>query len=483
MSTIFNTSTYQPPGVYVSEESTPLVSIAGIQPTVVGIVGPGIGFRQATEVLALSSTTPRALVQTGIDQASIVVTGIDGVVHAPDQYALVVAPGADGSLTATEDNTTTIARAASSTIANGATIYVTYRYTDLTYRAPGRFNDFDDVKAAYGEPLDLTSGTILSPLSLAAKIAFENGATTLVLVDCGGSPTAVTRSQIQAGYGLLDALFDVNIIVPLSVGITGTPGSPGDTANVGLDLKNFVEGQAALGNPRVGVFGLSRLATVVPSATAATVHSKRVVLAWPNRMSYYDGFSNKTFDLAGYYLAAAYAGRMANLPVQTPLTRKAVQSFVGIPASVANTQTLAVRNSYSAAGVAVTEVARDGTLVVRHGTTTDPTTQTTRELNLVRAGDALVSLLQNTIEASGLIGSTINVDTPLAVKGVITGVLDTAKNNNVIVDFDSLKVRIQSADPTVIEVKFVYTPAYPLNFITVQFSINTASGVVAGLAA
>lgn len=485
MSMIFNPSAYQPPGVYVSEEQTPLVAVVGIQPTVVGIVGPGIGYRVATEAITLTGVSTVLLTKAGIDLATVSVVGIDGAVIDPGEYTLVAGPGPDSSLTEEEtDNTTTIARSATdSEITSGSTVYVTYRYADEDYFRPKRFQNFDDVKAAYGPPIDTATGAVISPLSMAAMVALQNGAATLVLVDSGGSASAVTRTQLDDAYNLLDSLLDVNVVVPLPVGITGSTGAPGDTGNIGADLRAFVETSAAAGIGRIGILGMEAGVTVEPTVLAAGIHSKRVVLAWPNRLLWYDGFGNRTITLPGYYLAAAYAGRVANLPVQTPLTRKGVTSFVGFPPSTATGMTTATKNTWSAGGVAVTESARDGSFVVRHGTTTDPDQQTTRELNLVRAGDALVELLQRTIERSGLIGGTISEETPLRVKGVITGVLDTSRNAGVIVDYEVPQVRIQSSDPTVIEVKFMYTPAYPLNFIVVQFSINPSTGVIAGLAA
>ena len=42
--------------------------------------------------------------------------------------------------------------------------------------------------------------------------------------------------------------------------------------------------------------------------------------------------------------------------------------------------------------------------------------------------------------------------------------------------FSSLIVRVSEADATAILVKFAYRPTYPLNYITVSFSINTVTG-------
>ena len=100
-------------------------------------------------------------------------------------------------------------------------MYVSYEYTPVDYYSPLRVNDFDDAKDAFGEPLDVTTGAIISPLSFAAKFAFENGATQLVLVSTTGTTNLTTRTELTAAYAKLATIFDVNIIVPLPVGITG----------------------------------------------------------------------------------------------------------------------------------------------------------------------------------------------------------------------------------------------------------------------
>jgi hypothetical protein len=473
-------SQYQPPGVYVEEEVTPLVSVVGVSPTVIAIVGPSVGYRVATQAVTLSGTTPATLSKLGINpSAGFSVAAADGTVYPSTKYATVPGAGADGDIGTTTDNTLTLARVVTGTadIPDGATVYVTYRYTDATFYAPLRATDFDDVKDAYGEPLNLATGEITSPLSLAAKVAFENGAGQLVLVATDdAAATLTTRANLAEGLVKLEAIFDVNVVVPLPVGITGTVSTVGDSENVINDLKTHCESQSALNSFRIGVMGYERIVTRAPEVLAAAARSPRIMLAWPNRLSYYNGATNTMIEVAGYYLAAAYAGRMASLSVQTPLTKKQIRSFAGLPATMAQTMTVTTKNTWSAAGVAVTEVSRDGRLIVRHGTTTKTDTITVREVSLVRAKDALIGLIQLTTDRSDMIGSPIDDQTPIRVKSVIQGCLETAKNTGIIVSYNNLKVRQTPADLSVIEVKFQYQPAYPLNYIVVSFSINTTTG-------
>jgi hypothetical protein len=464
----FTSGQYLPPGVYVEEQATSLVTVQTIAPTVVAIAGPGIGYRVNTEAVTLTGTTGVALAKDGIITASgFQVSGADGTV-----YALTTDFTRNQTGTA-PNNTTTIARVNGGGITDGATVYVTYHYTDADYAQPQRFQNYEDVKDAYGEPIDLLTGAVTSPLSLAAKVAFENGARQLVIVatpDSDGSST--TQAHLAAALTQLEAYSDVNVVVVLPVGLT----VQSDVQGVGGDLKNHVERLVGDNLYRVGLVGFEPGATTAPDTLAAAFPSSRVMMAYPNRLSYYNGYTNSMIEVGGEYLAAAYAGILANQSVQLPLTKKLVRSFAGFPASMAATMTTANKNTWSSSGVAVAEINRNGQMVVRHGVTTDPTSVLTRELSLVRAKDALIDLIYGTIDAGGLIGAAIDAETPIRIQGVISGCLEAAVNADMIVAYNGLSVRQQSVDPSVIEAKFQYQPAYPLNYILISFSINTVTG-------
>lgn len=470
-------TTYVPPGVYIEEDLSSMVSVTGVAPTVVALVGPSVGYRVHSETVALTGTDPVTLSNLGVDVTSLVLTGADGTVYvAGNDYTAAQGAGADGNLATVADDTTTVARIDGGAITDGALVYASYHYSNADYLTPLRTRNFSDVQDAFGPPIDLDTGEIISPLSFAAQIAFQNNASELVLVPTVGTSDSVTRQALVDGYAKLATFYDVNVVVPLPVGITGTQGEPGDTTNVGIDLKSHVETVANDGLFRIGIVGLSNDATVDPVATVGNFRSSRMVMAWPNRLNYYNGYRNQTIEISGYYLAAAYAGRLSSLPVQMPLTKKQVNGFSGFPTTVAQGMSVAQKNTWSDSGIAVTEVGRNGLMSVRHGTTTNRTNVQTRELSLVRAKDALVELIQQTMDASELIGTFIDADTPIRIKGVITGCLEAAKASEVIIDYTNLAIRSLSTDPSVLQVQFQYQPAYPLNYIVVSFSIDTTTG-------
>jgi hypothetical protein len=45
-----------------------------------------------------------------------------------------------------------------------------------------------------------------------------------------------------------------------------------------------------------------------------------------------------------------------------------------------------------------------------------------------------------------------------------------------IVGFDSVQVKSTSTDPTILEVRFNYRPAFPINYIDIKFTVDLTSG-------
>lgn len=465
---------YTPPGVYVDENAQPVPNIASVvalPPSRVALVGPSIGYQTYTESVQLTGVTPVTLTQRGIDDATVVVTGLDGTTHGSGSDYDVAQTG-----TPAEEAVTTVTRGAGGVITSGAIVYVTYQYTNSSFYEPYLSTDWDEIQSRYGTAVT-SAGAIGSPLSLAAKIVMENGAREIILVPTKGSTaSSVTSAQIDTAYATIEGRDDIGIVVPLPIGITGTDVTPGDSADVGLGLKAHVEQATANGNYRVGMFGFDTVAARSHDAVASATASKRVGLAYPNVMEWYNGFTNSVMELGGCYLAAAYAGMMASRSAQIPLTRKSVRSFSAIPSRVRSAMTSAFKNTLADAGVAICEQQSDGRLIVRHGVSTDPTNVLTREISITRAKDTKIRLINQAIERSGIIGSAMDAESPVRLRSIVEGALSQAVQSSIIVGYSNLAVRVAAGDQTALEVKYAYQPAYPLNKVMISFAINTVTG-------
>ena len=425
------------------------------------------------------TTTPAPLSKRGIEDESIVVTALDGTVYTLTTDYVIAQTGTPAS-----ETVTTLARDSGGMIVADAVVYVTYSFTDSSYYEPYQSTDWDEIQARYGQAINPQTGTVGSALSLAARVAIEQGALDLVLVPTLGSatPNTVTADQLDAGLTKLLSRDDIGVVVSLAVGIGGTDISPGETKDVCDDLKKHVQTATNAGQYRIGIIGLDTIAQRNHADAALAINYERIMLAYPNAMNWYNGLTNTTMEIGGPYLAAAYAGMMASYAVQVPLTRKLVRSFSSIPSRIRGAMTMAYRNTLSENGVAVTEQTADGRLVIRHALSTNPSNVLSREISIVRSKDALLRLIFLSIDTSQIIGTAADEESPERLKGIVEGALNQADQAGVIIAWSNLSVRRSPLDLTRMEVKFAYEPAFPLNQIVVSFSISTTTGAITATA-
>ena len=69
---------YRLPGVYTQEVSGPRLSTSATGGTVVAFVGPGIGYRSASQRVAMTGTDSVALTNVGVDKSSVTITSASG---------------------------------------------------------------------------------------------------------------------------------------------------------------------------------------------------------------------------------------------------------------------------------------------------------------------------------------------------------------------------------------------------------------------
>jgi hypothetical protein len=315
-----------------------------------------------------------------------------------------------------------------------------------------------------------------------------NGASSVLALSLNPSDGTLAQ-QFTAAYAKIAADYRAMLLVPLFV--DGAPqgdttAADAHTASAVLALAqgaaSHCTNAAANGYGRMAFIGVE---TNYDSATkpfdqlAGGLTNKRAVLAYPNQLSFFNSQLSQTTTVSGYYLAAAMAGKLAGGDPDQGLTQQVLTGFNGFPAALAQQQTKTFKDSLSKAGVAVAEITRSGAMWTRHGVTTDMSSLTSREINIVRAGDVLFEMVQTGMENAGLIGDPIDADMTTKVKGALAGILELAVSNSVIQAYGNLAVRQQalpSGDPSIIECQFAYAPSVPLNYITVTFAIDLNSG-------
>lgn len=487
---------YTPPGVYVTDESQPIVTATNAPSGLICLVGPASGALSNTEILNISSASDTALAQRGIYMdpqvgppaiaGPVVTIQSSGVSLIQDiDYVLNVTSGtgrnAVTSITRVADGVdpSDVEVASPNGLTEADNIVITYSYADSAYFLPQIIEDYDRAADWYGNAFN-ADGSILSPLAAASKVAFNNGATQILTLATDPSD-GTFRTQLSTAY--LKVVNDPRVatITPLlvdGVSSTGTTNTRDDFLGYVSDLKAHCLAAEDNGFGRIGVAGAPKAYVESISEVAGSINSKRIMLAWPNDVVLSNG-TNSGLEVDGCYLAVAYGALLVVDAVNRGLTRRRVSGFRGFPEIIRATLDETTKNSLSSSGVAVTEINRLGQLWVRHGVTTTVTNLLEREVSLVRVADVLYQNVQVGLDGSDLIGQPIDDEMTTRVTGVLSSVLERAVADGLIVEWQDLKTRqlqLPTGDPTVIECKFSYRAAVPLNYITVAFKIDLTTG-------
>lgn len=493
---------YAPPSVTVAETSSPSVAPLLAVPASVCLVGRGQGFQTKTEQVRIAADlagVPQANVLLSVP-ANSSVTSVDSVIDAldptkgaADQSGYVVTTDYTVSLAGKS-----ITRALTGGIAAGSLVNVTYKYLPDNYFDPIRLEDHGSVEQRFGNSYKADGATINSVLSFAAGIAFENGASSIVLqplfrrATVGDPTTARTQpTDIQMADSTTwnDTLFllrdieDINVIVPVvgqaDPGVTDTIVS--NIFNVFQDHMAFMKGNDQL---MVSIFGEDSSIDVT-KATRATLlshaialqgryggqYSQQTVFLSPSRFTRIAPRTGRPMVTGGQYMAVAIAGMIAARPVSQTLTRDSVSGFIGVP----ETRTKADKNAEAQTGLMVIE-QKGQNVQVRHAVTLDVSSTATRELSVVRAKHRMIESVRDTIDTQ-IIGKVVaDGNAPLIIRGAIIGVLERLRLDNDLVGYSDVQARTLSLDPTTVEVRFSYRPAFPLNYVNIRFALDLTSG-------
>lgn len=400
------------------------------------------------------------------------------------------------------------------------TVYVTYTYTPKDYFYPylALASEYSNIEKRFGKAFKDDQVTVNSPLTLAAKIAIENGANELILQPLFYSADDVSglmpnRSQPTAAQSIvpsttwgptfraLQSEENVGIIVPV-IGQTNNYsfGSNGKTSpatilndSVIADIFGILRDHIAFMNTE---YDQLIIAIIGEDSTISASYATREVLAQhlTALQSYAQGQYNERFvfiaqtefvrpsaagatteiKLGGQYAAAAVSGKLASNNPQESLTRRTIAGFK----SVNDTRTKRLKTQDSGLGFFVIEQNPiDTTLVIRHALTTDTDSVSKSELNAVRSKFYMINSLRRTVDTQ-VIGRVIaDENAPLSIAGVVGAVLRILQDDGVIVQFDSIQAQFDSIDPTQIGVRFNYRPAFAVNYVNIRFSVDLSSGV------
>lgn len=528
-------SVYTPPGTTVTEVTTQSVTPLLASPAdicIIGVAGqPGSGYAQltTTDVVLLQGTNPIQLptiaaLNNDATLVSPIISVTDilnpsygtplgaGYVEGTDFSASYGEGPPDGS-------SATITRLGAGNIPDGTLVAVTYNYFPSDYWNAIRLFDIGSVESRFGssyaQQTNNQTGQVYytgigSQLSFAARMAFNNGATSVICQPLfaratPGNPSTAQQSPSAGAVGdqstWSDTLYtlrpftDLDIIVP----IIGQ-----DNVNVSnesvLEVFEAVQSHESYMNSQqeyiVGIFGEDGTASnsifqqlLGGSSGSVRSHASQLQSNFGNSLSSQNvlinntsfqvvspgGYSN-TFNVGGQYAAAAVAGAIGGRAVSSSLTHSTLIGF----SNITDPRTPSDKNNDAAAGLMVIET-HQGTIRVRHSITLDIIDGPARsELSVVRAKFMLMESIQQTLD-SQIIGQVIaDGNSPIVVASAITGVLSLLQQSGSLVSYSSVTSLLTSLNPTIITATFSYRPSFAVNYVNVTFSLDLTSGTVSG---
>lgn len=526
---------YTPPGASVREQSSPSVSpliASSANVALVGLAGNPTTTQTpitTTDTLILSGTTAvelPTLADLNNDAQLVAVTQVLNVLD-PSAASTGNKPGTGYSETtdytvqageAGPDGTNgTITRVAGGGIPDGTLVSVTYTYLPSDYWNPIRLYDIGAVETRFGPSWATATKNgqtyftgINSQLSMAARIAFANGAPSVIcqplFTAAGGAGTTPQTAPTAADLGNSatwdDTLYnlrpieDVDIIVPV-VGQDGTNVTDSDMLNIFSSVQSHLaymnsqqqyivailgedgtSGSTEFQNLILGASGsqsvLQQHAAYLQSSYGNALSSQCVLL---NNVLFQlptPSGANTLINVGGQYVAAAIAGMLASRSVSSSLTRSSIGGFK----SITDPRVPSQKDSDAAAGLLVVEQVKN-VVRVRQGNTLDIQNGPARaELSVVRAKYVMMESIQQTLD-NQVIGKIIaDANSPFVVRSAISSVLGILQQSKVIVGYSQVTASLTSTNPTVVTASFAYQPAFPLNFVQVSFAIDLTNNSV-----
>lgn len=514
-------TSYVPPGVAINEAlSPPSISPILASPNDVLLVGPSLGYQTFTEKVTL--TTPGTQIKLPFlaslnagapGSATLVKVGGSSSIVAVNNYTAPLEKGYKETNDFTVNmsgNSIGIANSGS-TIPNNAVVLVTYTWIPSTYYFPQRFKSIGAVEQLYGSSLDSTGTTINSPLSFAAALCLANGSGSVILQPLfknetdPPSPTtpklqpnaaqimepATWSDSLELAQGFIE---NVDFVVPV-VGQSMPNGSDNAQLAIYQQIQKFLVtmGQneiyaiACFGDDSSASTSVAQQNTIRSNATTLKSSYGGVLnqqMVYVNTSNFQIALPNNSAStpvnflaVGGQYMAAAVAGAIAGRPISSSMTRKSVSGFT----SVLDNRTLANKNADAEKGLLVVEQV-NGNVRVRHGITLDSTSASRSEISVVRAKFNMISSIKATLEDQ-IIGQIIaDAHSPFIVRSAIAGVLSTLQSGGAILDYSAINCEISSINPTVINASFSYRPAFTLNYINIEFSLDLTAQTVTATA-
>lgn len=317
----------------------------------------------------------------------------------------------------------------------------------------------------------------VNSLSLAATLAFQNGASMVRLIQMDD-----TNDWTRA-YDRLER-FETNYICPLTTMSTVSDGdgssSPTqqqylNTVQILLEgLQHSQKMSSILQKKERTIWGSNLRGRDVDGMIfdAQNLNSDRTVYVGPTSAlkEFTDSATLDKFDLEldGCFIAAACLGlRLGQPDVAVSLTRKNITGFKRLASGF-----LSEVEKDLLGGNGVFLLNDTGALQkVRHAVTTNPSNALKQEQSVRDIADYISKTTRDGLDTL-FIGRKLLTNAVTDIKQATKEILEGAKSSNIITAISDLSVNRDELEPRTVNVRFKISPVFPINWILIEFSLT-----------
>ena len=306
-------------------------------------------------------------------------------------------------------------------------------------------------------------------LSLAAYLAFSNGAIALALAQVLRDTTgvdALSQSYIDVLSTVESPIKSTNIKPNFICPIT-TKQDVINEVRIHCEKLSTIRYKAE----RTGIFGFAVGTTPEKAQTfVKTMNSERLVAVYPDGaiVGLIDELGNVNEAVVdGSFLAAALVGLAVNpiYDVATPLTHKTITGF----RRLLKTLDAVTMNQTAVAGITILEDMTPN-ILVRQAMTTNPYSVLTREPSVIFIKDYVQQQIRTVLDP--FVGVKLLPAVIQDVETTVNNLLNQIVNQEIITAFTGTSVTQDDNDPTILRVETYYSPVFPLNWIVVTLNLR-----------
>lgn len=440
-------TTYIPPQVIVQGERAMGGTQEYIQPSTICIIGRIDRYPSKIINRILANGYTITIDEKNIIEDSITLTTVDGtkLVKDTDYTQAVNADENNLSITVINKDLKT------------QSISINYQYLPDAFFDPLKWFTKASIENYYGAPYN-DDHTVASSIVASAEMTLDNGATSVCILPVKDPVTGSKNPSqtLEQALQKIQQMDDIAIIVPAAL-----------TKDDLLVIKNHISWCNTHAHERRGIFAIDGTTTTFSVDALCDISRSlddEFILFIPNTIApVYVSDSRNTINLPGWLWAAALAGVAIQTPVQNALTRQNLTGFYGVQDWLYEE-----KNTLAQAGCCVIEMV-NGVIRVRHSVVTFQDQQ----LDWCYSGVYIYIMRAMRALFDPYIGKPSSDVMVTSIASECQLYLIQAQETGLIYGFSDLEVARRNRRPDIIDVTFHYRWLAPINWIYVNFSVDT----------